>query len=313
MQTNELVEYNIKKDESRNKRVQENNEQISETKREAVQTISDPKDIEKTKSKPLSDIICNFFKTKKKIWLPIAIGLLVAIILAIVLPIALKDKNKNEDKNNSNEEYIIQNNVINMEEAKVIFSPSFKINSKVDTLTQLSQKFLQKYETETKDEKTKMLILNKAVYDIYTLNSTSSSKEDKYFYTNLYTTVITVNSLCTKSSFDSAEVDCNLEQYLDLNKRESNNLRRNEEENEEELLKSAIIPLCIVEHTDTNLIISLTCPKTLEERFKNDIIRAFQNIKPDSTKGYEFDKSYVDTFSEEKDDKIYTTSFDNIS
>ena len=313
MTSNEPVEYNIKKDENKNNPVQENNQQISETNRVEIQENPDPKDINENNTKSFIDIIYNFFKTKKIIWIPIVFVLLTAIILAIVLPIALKNKKKGKTTQiEEEEEKIPINNIINLEEAKVIFSPSFKINTKVETLMQLSQKFLQNYETEIKGQKSKMSILNKAVYDIYTLNSTKSSKEDKYFYTNIYSTVIAVNSLCAKSSFDSAEVDCDLEQYLDLNQRENNNLRRNEEENEEELLESAIIPLCIVEHTDTNLIISLTCPKTLEENFKNDIIRAFQKIKPDTMKGYEFDKNYVDTFSEEKDDKIYTTSFDNV-
>ena len=89
-------------------------------------------------------------------------------------------------------------------------------------------------------------------------------------------------------------------------------MRRNDEENVDELIQKAILPICIVEHTDTNIIISITCPETLSDNFKEDIIRAFNIIKPDSQKGFDFDKNYVDTIIQEKDSKIYINSFDNV-
>ena len=195
--------------------------------------------------------------------------------------------------------------------AKQVFSPSFKIATKERTLTQISQKSFQTYETITDGLKSSYTILNKALYDIYTINSTSSSDIEKNFYTNIYTTVITVNSLCSKVSSDPENDDCQLEQNLDLNKRNSSNLRRNEEV-DEKLIRKAILPICIVEHTDTNLIISFTCPETLSESYKADILRAFSSIKPDSMKGFEQEKEYADTQKEEKDDKIFIKSFDSI-
>ena len=294
----EPVKYNIKKT-TRYTNIQESGESgYSETKRESIEQSNDTTNNENKSS------LKRFFLEKKVIWIPILIAILAAIIIiAVVVPIVNK---KDKDEKNQN-----NNSIKDIKEVETIFSPSFKINSKVDTLTKLSQKSYQNYETIINGEKSTFSIFNKAIYDIYTLNSTTSSEENKLYYTNIYNTAIVVNSLCAKFSSINEQDDCELEKYFDLNERETNNLRRTEE-NDEELIKSAILPICIVEHTDTNLIISLSCPETLEDSFKNDIIKAFQNIKPDSMKGLEFDKNYVNTIVEEKNDKINITSFDNV-
>ena len=176
-------------------------------------------------------------------------------------------------------------------------------------MTQLSQKSFQNYESVTDGLKSSYTILNKAIYDIYTINSTTPSDLEKNFYSKIYTTVITVNSLCSKVSSDPENDDCKLEKNLDLNKRNTSNLRRNDDV-DENLIRRAILPICIVEHTDTNIIISVNCPETLSENYRADILRAFSNIKPDSIKGFELGKEYSDTKKEEEDDKIIISYFD---
>ena len=44
------------------------------------------------------------------------------------------------------------------------------------------------------------------------------------------------------------------------------------------------MPICIIEHSDTNIILSIICPKTLSNNLKNNIILAFKNIKPNLSK-----------------------------
>ena len=200
-----------------------------------------------------------------------------------------------------------------MEEAKEAFSSSFKINSKVDTLTKVSQKSFQNYESVSNGQKSTYTILNKAIYDIYTLNSTTSPDEDKNFYNTKYTTAITVNGLCSKYTLNPEEDDCDIIPNLDLNKKEEKNLRRNQEEEDiDTLIKKAVLPICLVEHTDTNLILSLTCPETLSDSFRNDIIKAFNNIKPETINGFKIDTTYMDTKIKEENNKIYISSFDNV-
>ena len=59
---------------------------------------------------------------------------------------------------------------VNMTKTKEIFSPSFKINSKLNNLIQLSQKSFQKYKSNINGQKSTNIILNKVIYDIYTIN-----------------------------------------------------------------------------------------------------------------------------------------------
>jgi hypothetical protein len=96
----------------------------------------------------------------------------------------------------------------NLPKAKEVFSPSYKISSKEDTLTQLSEKSIQRYESMANGERSSNNIFNKAIFDIYTINSTSGSEEEKNFFTKKYTTAITVNSLCSKVSSDPENDDC---------------------------------------------------------------------------------------------------------
>jgi len=256
-------------------------------------------------------------KLSRKWWkylVSFVIAIIIIVLIAIVVYFIINNnKDKDLDQNQEKEEEKINLYIdIDMEEAKKVFSSAFKISSKENTLTQLSQKSLQSYETILNGEITSFNILNNAIYDIYILNSTSAPNEYKNFYQTKYFSVITVNSLCSKTNSKSEEDNCQLEKLLDLNKKEENNLRRNDEEDVEELIKKATLPICIVEHTNTNIIISITCPETLSDNFKEDIIRAFSIIKPNSQKGFDFDKNYVDTIIEEKDDKIYINSFDNV-
>ena len=59
-------------------------------------------------------------------------------------------------------------------------------------------------------------------------------------------------------------------------------MRRTNENIEE--IKEAILPICIIEHTDNNIIFTISCPENLYENLKNNIISAFQSIKPISSK-----------------------------
>ena len=257
--------------------------------------ITTPRKVEKKLENIDEQISCSN-KTKNFLYkwrLQLIIGsilICIVLILSITIPIALK---KNEEENIS----------------KSIFSPAFKINTKKDTLTQFSFKSSESYETMINGEKTPYIILSKAICEIYTLNSTSPPEEDKKYYKNKYTSAIVINSFCNKLSIKNEVNDCELETMLDLNKRENNNLRRNEEN--ETLIEEAILPICIVEHTDTNLIISLTCPDSFTYSFKNDIVQAFQNIKPNSLKRNMSENEYMDITDIKGDNKIYIDIFNN--
>ena len=265
-------------------------------------------------------------KKKKVIISVIIISLFIALALAIYFIIPKKkgtDENQTKEEINDNGEDSKANEenkddtkiiekpiIISKDEAMKIFEPTFKVASKEDTLTQLLLKSTQEYNTVSNGIESSYSTFTKTKYDIYTLNQTSSG-EDKDFYSTKYTTVVTINSFCTKFSSDSSENDCELKKYLDLNIKNTNNLRRNDEDNLEQI-KKVILPICIIEHTDTNLIISVTCPETLASNLKNDIILAFQSIKPESINSLNEDENIAGITTEEKDNKIYIKSFDNV-
>ena len=262
-------------------------------------------------------------KTKNKclcISIIIAIIAAIAVILGVALLILQKKNNKNNDNNGNNEKIednqIDQNSptiqkplTISREEAMKAFKSNFNINTKADTLTQLMLKSTQNYSTITDGIESSYSIFTKAKYDIYTLNESLPGK-DKDFYSKKYTSVITVNSLCSEF-YSSKENDCELEEYLDLNIKSSNNLRKNDEVDKEQI-KNVLLPICLIEHTDTNIILSVTCPETLDENVKNGIITAFQSIKPDSFNGIIEDDNIAGTTIEKKENKIYINSFDTV-
>jgi len=228
-----------------------------------------------------------------------------------------KSKNKNKDESGKKEE------TLDSSEIKKMFEPSFKINSEVNSFNQLLMKSNQKYTTLSNGVDSSYTVFTKTKYDLYTLNESKPAENEDYYSTK-YATIVTINSQCTDLSFKSneEEPDCQLENYLDLSINNKNNLRRDDEDNEniEEKLKKVFIPLCIIEHTDTNIIISITCPETLASNIKDDIKSAFQMMRPNSIKGLVNDdiagntieikenKKYIKIFSKACDESIFEST-----
>ena len=238
------------------------------------------------------------------------------------------DKNSQRDKNNENEESKEDNGKTDItenetkseieseenideeqptiEELKEIYKSNFKINSNVGTLTQTMMKSKQNIIIKSNNLLDYTFI--KAKVDTYIISEIESeSGEDVNFYQKKITTSVVINSLCSTSE----GTDCQDEPYLDLTEKyeKENNLRNvNQEPNIEDLT----IPLCLIEHTDTNIILSINCPRTLESNLKSLIINAFKGIKPQTIKGANDDKEISDTKIETKEDKIYINSFSKV-
>ena len=200
---------------------------------------------------------CNKELFKKKLFWIITGSSLIAIILIISLVFGLK-KDKKENYYNT--------------------GIKFQINSKQDSLTQFLYESSEIYETTSKGEASPYIFYTKILYDIYTLNSTYASIQEQKYYKNKYLTTIAINKYCNKLTSKEEDNNCEMKTIFDLNRKEDYNLRRNEEDID--IIKNAILPICLVEHTNTNLIISINCPYTISLNLKNDIIKAFKNIKP---------------------------------
>jgi hypothetical protein len=280
------------------------NNQPVQTQRQAMERETDMKIYEPPESSS------KFFSWLKKWWWIIVLILIIIVVVVVVVAcVVLKSNDDPETPIDKPIEILPPG--IDPKKTEDVFSSMFTVLTKEKTLSQLSQKSYQNYKSRNNGETTSNSFLNEAIFDIYPMNSTSSSNATNIFYSKIYNTIITVKSFCSKTSSNPEKDECQLERQLDLNVKDQSNLRRDEEDTAD-LIKKAILPICIVEHTDRNLVISITCPETLDPSYKADIIRAFSNIKPNTMKGFEFDKDYVNTISEEKEDKIYTTSYDNV-
>ena len=261
-----------------------------------------------------------------KTWQIILIVAVVIIIIIISISIFIIIKKRNQDKtesgnenqdesepsydnkDNSQDGNIIDtgNNGLTKKEALKAFKTNFTIVSKTNKLNQVLMKSnLKQTSISNGVESTTLSVFTMAKIDIFTLNESYSGEDTKEFYSRKYFTAITINSIC--NVFLDNKTDCELKKYLDLNVR-NKNLRRNDEKNQE-LIKEVILPICIVEHTNTNIIISVICPETLSSNLKENIILSFQSIKPTTVQGIVEDDSVAGTNITEKDNKKYIDSF----
>ena len=216
-----------------------------------------------------------------------------------------ESKNENESKpgNKPNEESQGNDDSLVSEELKEVFKPVFDINSEVGTLTRTLMESKQNIKIKSIDSTEYTYF--KALFDTYVRSENSPEKSPiSKFYKKKITTSISINSFC----YTSEGTDCELIKYLDLSESNKKNLRNAEESNPEELT----IPLCLIEHTDSNIILSINCPNNLEENFKSLLKLAFENIKPETIKGAEDIKTLADINVETKEDKIYINSFSKL-
>jgi hypothetical protein len=249
---------------------------LTETKRKFINIKASQMKILKIESKK------NVFKLWKKIL--ILFCLIFVVLMPTFLTLLFK---KNLYYNNS--------------KALQAFEQSFKINSKQNNFIQIIMNSTQNYYSLVDEIDLSYKVFTKTKFDIFTLEESKPTNDDKFFYLKKFKTVVIINSQCY--DFLENSTNCNLIKYLDLSSIKINNLRKNNSYDLDEI-KNALIPLCIIEHTNTNFILSVTCPETLSYNIKNDIINAFKSFKPESFKGNILDNN-TKTAVEIKDNKIY--------
>ena len=152
-------------------------------------------------------------------------------------------------------------------------------NTKTGTLSQFLMRLSQNHYSISNKTIFDNSFFMKAIYDTYTL-SQSLSKNENNLYSTIYTTAIIINSICFE--FDENKTNCELETYLDLTIKNRKNLQM--DKNTPKEIKEAILPICLIEHFIDNNILSVACPETLPDNLKNNIINAFQSIKPNLSK-----------------------------
>ena len=228
--------------------------------------LSNTKDfIEKSKIKSsiyLEKLPKNIFNQKNRLQFFFFVILLSTITLFLTLHLRINNIQTKENINNIS-----------------TFSP----NTQINTLSQFLMESWQNHHSISNKLNESYSVYTKAKFDILTLNeSLDTSKKNDLFF-NKYKSVIIINSICF--GFDEKQTNCKMKQYLDLTIKNSNtNEDIDLKPNDLEMIKDAVLPICIIEHSYTNYIISVSCPETLSDNLKDDIIIAFQSIKPNLSK-----------------------------
>ena len=219
-------------------------------------------------------------------------------------PINPGEANDKEENLNNEEENIIYT----VDKLKEVLKPNFKINSKVNSITRTTMK--SKRNVVTKNNNVSDYTFIKAKVDAYIVSeSLLESNEGTNFYEKKIKTCVVINSLCAIAEGS----DCQYSTYLELNV----NSEDEDEDNQRNLdddfnIEELTFPVCLIEHTETNIILSITCPRNLESNLKQIIIDTFESIKPKTIANTEENKTLADTTIEKRENKIYIKSFSKI-
>jgi hypothetical protein len=88
----------------------------------------------------------------------------------------------------------------------------------------------------------------------------------------MYTAVVSINSECTREDSDN----CEPQPFVDLTSAKSRNIRNLNSEN----LENIPIPICLFNITDNHVITTLSCPKSLPDNKRNEIILDLYFFRP---------------------------------
>ena len=225
----------------------------------------------------------NAFNFKENLKFILFAVLLSTIILSLILFLQVDNMLTNENKNKKN-------------------ISSFAVNTQINTLSQYLMESRQHHYSISDKKNESDSVFTKAIFDVLTLNE-SLDKND--LFSKKYTSVIIINSICF--GFDD-ETNCEMKKYLDLTIKNTN---KNHYSNEKEIIKDAVLPICIIEYSDENIILSVSCPETLSDNLKDDIISAFQSIKPNLPKEKIYKNELIYTNITENKNEIYINIFDD--
>ena len=224
----------------------------------------------------------------KKIIFPIIGILLIAVIIVLIVLFVKKPNNKNNIIDSQSSNNINQNeedgkdkeiNPINpsMENKIAHIETEFEFNT---TIHDLKRVFVeQKYEEEimTEGVKSNIFVDRKTNYDIYIISEEDPDEENKNFYNKKYTASISISSQCISMKNE----DCIPQKMIDMTKINHRNIRSLEEIKD---LKDIPVPLCLFNLTDNDVILSMTCPESLQKNIKENMILDLYFFRPPAIK-----------------------------
>ena len=250
-------------------------------------------------------------------------GLLAVCLIIILIIIFVKKSNRNKkniqnpDEQNQNSQ--LENSMNNEEDSnhpkdgdkpinpikpnpeKKIVNPhletEFEFNTTVHDLRRVfvQQKYYE--EIMTNGTKTNIVVNRKTNYDIYIISEEDSDAENKNFFNKSYTASISISSQCISMQNE----DCQPKTMVNFSKI-VNNLRHLDEIED---LKDIPVPICLFNLTDNDVITSMTCPKTLQNNIKQNMILDLYFFRPPAIKRPDKDKGNITITKWKENNKQY--------
>ena len=167
-------------------------------------------------------------------------------------------------------------------------NPNPQEPSKIETEFKFNNKLREPYyifvnqnyteEIMTQGTKTNQFYDRKTGYNIYILNETEATEETKNLYDKIYTAAILISNQC----IDTKSNNCEPKSMLDLTTATRRNLRYLEEDIPD--LKDIPIPLCLFNITDNDVILSMSCPESLQKSIRQAMILDLYFFRPPAIK-----------------------------
>ena len=218
------------------------------------------------------------FKLCKKPFIYFWIALIVAILIAVAVIVIIKLKKPKEVAKIQEEEVKPENEYepgpdteTFEEQAKI--KKEFEILTKPGDLKQISVTQKSKEETKVNGQIITTEITRKTNYDVYFRSQEKAEGENQDYYSKMTSGVVSIRGECTSSTGD----DCEPKPLLELTK-VSNNSQRNVGALED--LKDIPLPVCFFNITDNHIITTLSCPESLSDIKRNEIILDLYFFRP---------------------------------
>ena len=236
-------------------------------------------------------------KNLKKLLIIILIILGILIVIGIVILIRFLSKKKN------NEDDLVEptcNNILPPpDETKYKkLEKVFEIVTNVGELKRVSVVQRSIDETKINNNTLTTNILRKTNYDIYTISEDVPDEDNKLFYSKMYTNAISIVSECITTSGN----DCEPKKLVDLTSEKKSTSGNVRVLDSVEDFKDIPLAICLFNITDNNFITSMTCPESLSENKKNEMILDLYFFRPPAIQRADKENDNITiTIKEDKD------------
>ena len=202
---------------------------------------------------------------KNNIIISISISVFILIIITLILLFLFKSwvkKPPNDEQKTHN---------INFEE----YMNELQFKTKVNDIKRLSIIKTFYDNMQINDINSQISLISKRDYDIFIISEKECIEENKKYCNKIYTASIAMVSQCL--SLENEE--CEPQKLVDLsNNNKTNLLNLNETIIND--LKDIPIALCLFNLSDTNIITSISCPETLPQNIKEELLSDLYYFRP---------------------------------